>query len=761
MASRLHLKIGVVAERDRLSSSADSILVTEPSTGSRARSKGNLYLIVTARTDGGGRPRDAAALVAETLRRDYYYDESAGIPVCLEKAVRSANRRLRHQREGHGLPPGAIGASIAVIRGNELYLTTIGDGDAYLVRHARLLVPEHHASGGIPAADGMRIDVWRGEFALGDTLVLASRTLTDVLGTEEIKNAVVTLHPQSAVEHLHHLFLASSGQGSDALLAIEATESSMSRGEQRLVPAAAAEPVLAGAFDRGGVRDPLGGAAHAIQGGAGRAEAAIGNAFAGVADRIIDLLPQRRAKFRPVRPPATRRDSQRRYALTLLMLIAFISIAGGLAYALSVIRPTDRPITAVNAADAAFADARGRLDRALGAGDIPVGDEASATKLLRDAWRSLDQAKAAGVPDTRIAPLRARAATGLDVVYRTRHTNATPIVRFADALPGADPRDLVMGPPQDPGAVYFIDRASDSVVRIELASGRAAIVIKAGDGAGGGIGQPAQLGAGGPDVLVIDARGDLWRWRPSDTGGRGTLSQYPVGGDTKWGADVADFATFLVNSDSGLYNLYVVDPAADQILRYQPTADGGGFSQPSDYLAAASSEGVKSFRGLLIDGDVYALAPDAVLRHESGRRTDFALAALPDASDLRPTHEYQLFAASGARRTGKLYLWDRLNDRIIVFGKNGGYLEQFVARPPTPPFQDLRGIVIQEQGEGVAPNLYWLTPTALYVSPLQDAGATAPSAGSSGGVGASPAGPSGETSPSGGPSRTPRSTSTP
>ena len=42
------------------------------------------------------------------------------------------------------------------------------------------------------------------------------RYLVETVGTEELKNAVVTLHPQSAAEHLHHLFVAAGGDGSDA-----------------------------------------------------------------------------------------------------------------------------------------------------------------------------------------------------------------------------------------------------------------------------------------------------------------------------------------------------------------------------------------------------------------------------------------------------------------------------------------------------------------------------------------------------------------
>src|SRR5690242_14672964 len=217
MSSRLQLKHGLVAERDRLSTSADSMLVTEPATGSKSRTKGNLYVLVSSAIVGG-RARDAAAAAAQTVQREYYYDESAGIPILLEKCFRSANRKLRG-RDGSGVAPGSIGIAVAVVRGNELYVATVGPVEVYLVRAARLLVPEHEPGPGVPATD-VAVDVWRGELSVGDTCVLVSRRLVEAVGTEELKNAVVTLHPQSAVEHLHHLFVASGADGSDAAIVL-------------------------------------------------------------------------------------------------------------------------------------------------------------------------------------------------------------------------------------------------------------------------------------------------------------------------------------------------------------------------------------------------------------------------------------------------------------------------------------------------------------------------------------------------------------
>ena len=227
MAVRLQMKLGVIAEPDRVIDSPDTIVVVEPSVGSTARSKGNLYLMVTS-TVASQRAQEATQLAAETIRSEYYYDESAGIRVCLVKAIASANKRLNHQRERLGLQGdgvnGPIGIGVAVVRANELYVGTIGPAEAYLIRQARLsTLPDPHRERGLPTRD-LEPDVWRGEISVGDSLVLLSPNVMARLGPDELKDAMVTLHPQPAMEHLHHRFVAADGSASDAMIAIEATE---------------------------------------------------------------------------------------------------------------------------------------------------------------------------------------------------------------------------------------------------------------------------------------------------------------------------------------------------------------------------------------------------------------------------------------------------------------------------------------------------------------------------------------------------------
>ena len=51
-----------------------------------------------------------------------------------------------------------------------------------------------------------------------------------------------------------------------------------------------------------------------------------------------------------------------------------------------------------------------------------------------------------------------------------------------------------------------------------------------------------------------------------------------MAGEQVWDESVVDIETFVINPDLGQYRIYIPYPQTGQILRYDPTADGGGFS---------------------------------------------------------------------------------------------------------------------------------------------------------------------------------------
>src|SRR3954471_14570733 len=296
------MKLGVVPDAEHMPDSPDTAIHVEPRVGAQTRTKGHLYLLVTSRVPGS-RARDATRLIADSVRSEYYYDESAGIRVCLVKSIQVANKRLSHARERGALGNGSgpIGVGLAVVRDNELYVCTVGPAEAYLSRGARLsTLPDPHRDRGLPSTE-IEPDVWRGEINVGDQLMLVSPNVVATLGAEALKDALVTLHPQSASEQLTARFRAAGGTGSDGVMILEAAEIAVSRAGVVPVPVRPAEP-LAGMPDRSPIplAETVAGGVAAAQSGARRARGAAGTAFERVLFRLQDMLPSRGVRNRRV-----------------------------------------------------------------------------------------------------------------------------------------------------------------------------------------------------------------------------------------------------------------------------------------------------------------------------------------------------------------------------------------------------------------------------------------------------------------------------
>ena len=183
-----------------------------------------------------------------------------------------------------------------------------------------------------------------------------------------------------------------------------------------------------------------------------------------------------------------------------------------------------------------------------------------------EAYEQLDVAEEAKVKAATIAPLRKRVEAGLDRLYGVVPVDATTRFTFKPAE-GANPidlRGLVRGPD---GAPYVLDRSTRSVYRIDLKAKKATLVARFGQKANGGtVASPRFIGLGGLDLLILDSKNVLWRWRPADNTGKGTLVRIDVNGASSWGDDIKGFGTYLRDEARNLYNLYVVDPSEQQII---------------------------------------------------------------------------------------------------------------------------------------------------------------------------------------------------
>ena len=711
MAVRLHMKLGVVAEHDRLADSPDTLIVVEPSVGSVARSKGHLYLLVTSRISSR-HALEATRLAAETIRNEYYYDESAGIRVCLQKAIATANKRLAHQADRLGLKTpdgnGPIGVGVAVVRGSEMYVATVGPAEAYLIRQARLsTLPDPYRARGLPSG-ALEPEVWRGEISVGDSLVLVSPNVIAKLGADGLKDAMLTLHPQSAMEHLHQEFVAADGSGSDGAIAFEATEVSSTAKARTLVPVRPAEP-LAGAPDRSPIplADNVQAAGVAVTAAAGTARVAAGGAFEQVVARVQDLMPHRKPAYRRVTPLASRRETQRRAALAILALVIVVGGLGLAVYAFGGNTP-QQAISSANAGQKALDQAKADLAKVTGSGiDLVTDDPDQALRLLTHAHEQLAIAQAAKVSPTVIAPLMAQTVAGLDRLYGVVPVASSVLYRFkpGEGAPAIDLSTMVRGPD---GVPYVIDKSTKSVWRINLKTSVATLVAKNGTkNKSGTVANPRFLAVGGQDLLILDSKNVLWRWRPADAAGKGTLTRVPLVDAASLGDDVVGINTFLRPGTRGLYNLYIVDPSESQILAYPPAADGSGFPAKTQWLATARD--VSALTSTYVDGDIFVADGGEMLRFVGGKAEGWD-AKDPKDGDLRSAPKYSLLASGTARREGEIYGFDKANARVIALSKvDGSFRAQYRLAGGRKDWTDLRAMYVITGAEGQPTTLVWMS----------------------------------------------------
>jgi hypothetical protein len=391
-------------------------------------------------------------------------------------------------------------------------------------------------------------------------------------------------------------------------------------------------------------------------------------------------------------------------------------------YAVGGPRPPTAAVPSFTAAEQAFQAAQDAMDQVSGPGvDLVQNDPRRALELLNDAYQQLDQAASQGYPAAQIAPLRDEVLAGLDQLYGVVRVASSPLFTF----PGDQKVQLSALVRGSDGAPYVLDTANQTVWRIDIADKTAKPVLKVGQKTGNGKpGEPRLLSTGGPDVLVLDNKNNLWRWRPSNANGKGTLVKITVKNSASFGDDILDMATFVANYGAALYKLYLVDPSEQNIMVLDPSADGSGYySKPNGRLP--TDRPVDGITDLLIDGDIYVAEDGEVARliPAAGWQPQ-----LPADTSLRPTSRYTILAsppqANGnpSRGVGSLYAYDAINHRIVAFSKsNGKYVAQYTLAG-SDDLSGLRGMVVLPSSDPEVPDtLWWISDQGLNSALLEPA----------------------------------------
>ncbi len=204
--------------------------------------------------------------------------------------------------------------------------------------------------------------------------------------------------------------------------------------------------------------------------------------------------------------------------------------------------------------------------------------------------------------------------------------------------------------------------------------------------------------------------------------------------DPLWGTDVTNITTYPPTNQT--YAIYISMPTQNQILKYQAFGDGSGLQNGLHWMTTDRQD-VGSFMDMTIDGNLYAIMAaagscdttcvgDQVLQFFNGNyQSGWKLDTPPDDADLRPGHDYRHIATTGDRTSGRIYLYDQKNQRVVAFDKDGNYAEQWSAGVGGPQMSDVTGMVVEDHttdGRNGQVIIDWINSTGLYRSPLTDIG---------------------------------------
>ena len=243
------------------------------------------------------------------------------------------------------------------------------------------------------------------------------------------------------------------------------------------------------------------------------------------------------------------------------------------------------------------------------------------------------------------------------------------------------------------GVAYLLDTGGGRVIAVPLDGAPATIIYEDGQTYGEAIARdPIELVWEGNDfdgrLLILDAERKLFEVRPG-----ATPLPVPLRRTNTWASVVA------IASYDG--NLYVLDPAGNQVHRYLPAAEGFD-SEPEPILDSAAL--LTNAVDFVIDGDIFVVASDgSVQQFTNGQPAPFPVGGID-----RPVTAASDIAILPAAE--ELFIADTGNKRIIVAGTDGGFRRQLVANALT----DISAIGLDATGA----QLYVIVADELLTAPI-------------------------------------------
>jgi hypothetical protein len=398
----------------------------------------------------------------------------------------------------------------------------------------------------------------------------------------------------------------------------------------------------------------------------------------------------------PFAPPAPTRGARAR--LFLLIALVIVVLVPAVVAAVNIGQGNSRR------AEAEQLTARAEIVLLGAQSALDQGDKVAARERLIEAQDYLGQAiKLDGTNDNRAQLIATIQSELQEVLQITPLYGLTePLITFpADARP-----EHVMVMNED---IFVIDGGRQALLqyRLDPATGTVPdqmgqVLLRQGDQVDGvTVGTLADMAwlplipgfEDRPSLLITDRNNNVFRYDQRVEG----ASLMQLADRATWGS-IGQIQTF-----NG--RIYVADEAKGSILRYDP----GHFDAPGEsWFAPEVPVDLTGLISMEIDGDIWLLFSNgAILRYRDRQQLPFSpensIGLAEEPTDMYVTRQDSAY----------IYLVDAGQDRILVYDKEGAYVEQLVA-PEDDLLRGLSGIYIDEVG-GV---MYILTQTGLFAHPV-------------------------------------------
>ena len=395
-------------------------------------------------------------------------------------------------------------------------------------------------------------------------------------------------------------------------------------------------------------------------------------------------------------PPEPTKGNRRRLILSIAILIPLLTSAVvGAAFLREGSLNQEEGVQLVQLADSQLL----QVQQALA-----VDDRATARASLSEAQRNLDEAIVLIGVTEQIQEMSEVIATELQELLQVRalYSLDVPMLEYPAE---ADPHRIIVSD-QD---IYVLDSSRQWIEHYRTNSERTLLeenngaVLKEGDVVSGvTVGrlvdiawQPRIAGfADKASLLILDRSNNVFRYNRLDG-----ATHLQLAGQSSLGS-IGQVA---------LYNgrLYLADERENQIFRYEPA--GLAYDEtPVNWFDEQVQGDLSGLVAMGIDGDIWLLTEDGtLLRYRQGQQLPFSLERIPGLGGLL------VDLALDEQGDGTLYLADATEERILVYDKEGRYIEQYVDAEDMA-LAGLRGLYLDEFS-GI---LYILTSSALYAHPL-------------------------------------------